>query len=96
MTPDLFSLMSLYQPMQSKEWGQRGQSSAKCPAHHFLTAQLWCLQELRVQPVPHAVSRDTIVRHINKTENEISGMSQVKEGQQGAPRKLSVRSPGLL
>lgn len=36
MTPDLFSLISLYQPRESKEWGQRGRPSAKYPAHYFL------------------------------------------------------------
>lgn len=40
-----------------------------------------------------AVSRDTIVRHINKTENEISGMSQVKEGQQGASLQAVCQKP---
>lgn len=66
--------------MESKEWGQRGQPSAKCPAYYFLTAQLWCLQELRGSMCP-LQCRGTKVRHINKTENEVSGMSQVKEGQ---------------
>lgn len=41
--------------------------------------------------MPFAVSRGTIARHINKKQNEISGVSQVKK--RGASlQELSVRA----
>lgn len=40
-----------------------------------------------------AVSRGTIVRRINKTESEISGMPLVKEGQQGTSLQVLCQKP---